>query len=74
LGFVVEQYEKVKSFVSEPFWYISISIVQDDERVNFSWDRGHIFDKETVEAFLRVIEDAEEAEVKSVKSKETKKL
>lgn len=29
LGFVVDQYERVKNFVSEPFWYIAVSHDRD---------------------------------------------
>ncbi|KAL1411723.1 DNA topoisomerase [Vanrija albida] len=51
LGFVVDQYNRVQSFVPEPFWHIAVSIERDSEdeegattSVNFTWRRGHLFD------------------------------
>ncbi|TXT07533.1 hypothetical protein VHUM_03253 [Vanrija humicola] len=51
LGFVVDQYNRVQSFVPEPFWHIAVSIERDSEEeegettsVNFTWRRGHLFD------------------------------
>lgn len=50
LGFVVDQYNRVQSFVPEPFWYIEVSLERDFEdeeeavEVKFGWRRVHLFD------------------------------
>lgn len=52
LGFVVERYLKITSFVPESFWYIALDIEapsEDDESVNKShsltWERNRLFDR-----------------------------
>ncbi|CAK9780934.1 unnamed protein product [Cutaneotrichosporon oleaginosum] len=63
LGFVVDQYNRVQSFVPEAFWYIEVTTMREFEdedepvEVKFAWRRNHLFDfdialdlaKETVE-------------------------
>jgi DNA topoisomerase-3 len=51
LGFVVDQWNKMQSFVPEPFWYIYVAIEREDEAdpekvetVDFKWRRNHLFD------------------------------
>jgi DNA topoisomerase-3 len=54
LGFVVDQYNRVQSFVPETFWYIYVAIEREDEEkpegsgetrtVEFRWRRNHLFD------------------------------
>jgi DNA topoisomerase-3 len=44
LGFVVDRYTRVKNFVSEPFWHISIRVKKDDKIAPFTWTTGHVFD------------------------------
>ncbi|BEI85325.1 hypothetical protein CcaverHIS002_0507260 [Cutaneotrichosporon cavernicola] len=50
LGFVVDQYNRVQSFVPEPFWKIEVMIereFEDEEepvQVKFTWARIHVFD------------------------------
>ncbi|ORX38825.1 putative DNA topoisomerase type I [Kockovaella imperatae] len=51
LGFVVDQYNRVQSFVPEPFWYIYVAIERendvdeggDSQTVEFKWRRNHLF-------------------------------
>lgn len=51
LGFVVERYLKITSFVPQKYWYLLCSYEyldpdsQSNASVNFSWDRNHVFDK-----------------------------
>ena len=45
LGFVVEQYLKVKRFRPEPFWYLDLQIEKAGEINKFNWKRGHLFDQ-----------------------------
>ncbi|OCF45893.1 DNA topoisomerase III [Kwoniella heveanensis CBS 569] len=49
LGFVVDQYNRVQSFVPEQFWYIYVAIERtdedgDDHTVELKWRRNHLFD------------------------------
>lgn len=45
LGFVVDQFLKAESFVPEAFWKIDVAITKEDITANFTWQRGHLFDK-----------------------------
>lgn len=52
LGFVVDRYTKIKAFREEEFWGISCTYEVIDKSepqgkliANFSWNRGHVFDK-----------------------------
>ncbi|KAG7664854.1 TOP3 [[Candida] subhashii] len=45
LGFVVDRYKRVKSFVPEPFWYIDVEIYKENKKTSFNWVRGHLFDR-----------------------------
>lgn len=45
LGFVVDRYKRVKSFIPEKFWYISVDLRHDNKKVTFNWTRRHLFDK-----------------------------
>lgn len=49
LGFIVDRYLRVKSFVSEKFWYISVDLKMENDGevqlVPFTWTRGHFFDR-----------------------------
>ncbi|KXN68698.1 prokaryotic type I DNA topoisomerase [Conidiobolus coronatus NRRL 28638] len=43
LGFIVDQYEKAKSFIPENFWYIFFSYTKQ-ENIEFKWKRNKLFD------------------------------
>lgn len=49
LGFIVDRYKRVKKFVSEEFWYITMNLKDTDEQdskpVTFHWARGRYFDR-----------------------------
>mmetsp|Transcript_8842 Transcript_8842/g.25485 ORF Transcript_8842/g.25485 Transcript_8842/m.25485 type:complete len:568 (+) Transcript_8842:189-1892(+) len=56
LGFIVERWDTIESFVPENFWAIKVVIKKRDTSrnnqlvpVDFSWDRNRLFDKPTVE-------------------------
>lgn len=51
LGFVVERYKEIESFVSEKFWKIKVSHEMKDLNVEFSWKRVRLFD----ELFVKVL-------------------
>ena len=50
LGFVVARYKERESFISEPFYGISVNITKSNILHPFRWKRGHLFDKHSVEA------------------------
>ncbi|KAJ2671440.1 DNA topoisomerase 3-alpha [Coemansia sp. RSA 1085] len=51
LGFVVDQFLRVESFVPETFWYIYLEHVKDDGKAVFTWRRQRLFDQEVCFAF-----------------------
>ncbi|KAG6875307.1 hypothetical protein C0993_009864, partial [Termitomyces sp. T159_Od127] len=76
LGFVVQKYNLVKSFVSEPFWYIHLSLTRQGEETVFTWKRGHIFDRHVAISlydFVLSTLPGTPARVNRVTKKETKK-
>lgn len=45
LGFIVDRYKRVKSFIPEKFWYINLEIIRDDKKTPFTWVKGRYFDR-----------------------------
>ncbi|CAO1624119.1 unnamed protein product [Jaminaea pallidilutea] len=80
LGFVVDQYDRVVNFVSEPFWHIVLTDKRREghglpvQTVDFKWRRGHLFQKPIVEILHGLCKADESATVVEVKSKPTKKF
>lgn len=73
LGFVVDRYLKVQSFVPEAFWAIKLSHVKDGQTVNFLWDRNRLFDRGMVVVLFERCISAKIAKVTKVQTKQTKK-
>ncbi|KAF2664070.1 prokaryotic type I DNA topoisomerase [Microthyrium microscopicum] len=83
LGFVVNQYLRVKNFVPEPFWSIKITHKKEDEKnkkpdqrpitVNFNWVRGHLFDRMAVVLLFERCLNAKFAKVIKMERKPTSK-
>ncbi|BGP08533.1 DNA topoisomerase [Rhodotorula toruloides] len=73
LGFVVDQYERVSSFVPEPFWYIHVALAREDSKTTFVWRRGRLYDRDVAQALLDIVEDAGEARVTKWETKPTQK-
>ncbi|KAK4046311.1 DNA topoisomerase [Microbotryomycetes sp. JL221] len=73
LGFVVEQYKRVESFIPEPFWFIHVTIDKDNISTPFNWKRGKLFDKQIVETLLQFCQDVNQATVVSQQTKPTQK-
>ncbi|RSH92151.1 DNA topoisomerase [Saitozyma podzolica] len=79
LGFVVDQYNRVQSFVPETFWYIYVVIEREDEdkpegsgetrTVEFRWRRNHLFD---MDAAIILYEQCVGSPLASVVKVETK--
>jgi DNA topoisomerase-3 len=45
LGFVVHRYMQRQNFVSEPFWYLTVTVQHNGGTSNFSWSRHRLFDR-----------------------------
>jgi DNA topoisomerase-3 len=74
LGFVVQKWNIVKSFVSEPFWYIYLSLIRNsEEETVFTWRRGHLFDFAAAVAIYDNVLSNPLARVTKVTNKGTKK-
>lgn len=73
LGFVVDQYFRVKNFVPEPFWYIKIMHAKNDINVTFHWDRNHLFDRMIVTILFERCLAAKRATVTNVQTKPASK-
>ncbi|ORY31011.1 DNA topoisomerase [Naematelia encephala] len=83
LGFVVDQYKRVSSFIPETFWYIYVAIEREDEddesakpetrTVEFRWKRNHLFDLETAVVLYEQCVENPRAKVVSVETKPTTK-
>lgn len=73
LGFVVDRYFRVKNFVPEPFWAIRVMHERDDNKVTFSWARGHLFDRASVIILFERCLMAKTAKVTKVQEKPTSK-
>lgn len=73
LGFVVDQYDKVKAFVPEPFWYIHVLFERDDAKVEFKWKRHRLFDYHAAFVLHEMCTDDPQATVKEVNLKPTVK-
>lgn len=80
LGFVVDQYERVKSFVSENFWYITVADKRRQvpgkalQTVEFKWRRGHLFDEDTVTVLYKNCGESNAAIVRKVETKPVRKF
>ncbi len=74
---MVDQYNRVQSFVPEAFWYIYVAIerqgedenVRDTQLVDFKWRRNHLFD---MEAAIILYEQCVERPMVTVIKVETK--
>ncbi|KAK5990002.1 DNA topoisomerase 3 [Cladobotryum mycophilum] len=74
LGFVVDRYFRVKNFVPEPFWGISLTHTKDKKKVNFSWARNRLFDRMTVTLLYERCLAAKMAKITKVQEKPTRKF
>lgn len=45
LGFVIDRYNRVKNFIPETFWYITVEVRKSSQKVSFAWLKIHLFDR-----------------------------
>lgn len=73
LGFVVEQYLRVRNFKPETFWTIKLMHEKEGIKVNFRWARGHLFDRMAVIILYERCLAVRMAKVVKVQTKPTSK-
>ncbi|KAJ2945974.1 hypothetical protein O0L34_g4893 [Tuta absoluta] len=69
LGFVVERYRAVESFVAEPFWKIKVNHTMNGLSVDFAWERVRLFDELACQVLHDMCTDNPLAKVVDVKTK-----
>ncbi len=73
LGFIVERYLRVRTFVPEPFWTIKLMHQKAGIRMNFSWARKSLFDRMTAVMLYECCLISQNARVQKVKTKPSSK-
>jgi DNA topoisomerase IA len=51
VGFVVERFNRIRDFVSEPFWYLQLTAEKAGQTAVFSWKRSRLYDEPACVAF-----------------------
>lgn len=74
LGFVVDQYERVRAFVPEDFWALAVVLERDGDTVHFNWHRNRLFDRDFVDALHGLCQDDPTATVQRLKTEPTRKF
>ncbi|XP_041978680.1 DNA topoisomerase 3-alpha [Aricia agestis] len=69
LGFVVERYRAVESFVPETFWKIKVNHTMNNLSVDFAWDRVRLFDQQACQVLHDICTENPTATVTNVKTK-----
>ncbi|KAK6459250.1 DNA topoisomerase [Scheffersomyces xylosifermentans] len=71
LGFVVDRYKRVKNFIPEKFWYISVEIRKQNQKTNFTWTKGRYFDRLYVALLYQECLNHDEGIITKIESKGT---
>ena len=69
MGFVVERYKAIQSFVGEDFWRVRVTHEEAGCRVEFHWRRVRLFEEAAARALLEKCEDNPTARVEECRSK-----
>ncbi|KAF8356784.1 hypothetical protein PRIPAC_91779 [Pristionchus pacificus] len=69
LGFVVERYKEIESFIAEPFWKLIVEVTREGMKVDFAWDRVRMFDHEMVDVLYDECRDEGVAIIEEVTKK-----
>jgi len=73
LGFVVEQYLKVRNFVAEDFWFIRLEIDRAGTKTKFLWRRNRLYDRLSCLILYELCVDRKLAKITRIESKPTSK-
>lgn len=71
LGFVVDRYKRVKSFVLEKFWLVNVDIKRENKKTQFNWTKGHFFDRLYVLSIYEKCLAHEEGTISKLEQKRT---
>ncbi|KAF0306313.1 DNA topoisomerase 3-alpha [Amphibalanus amphitrite] len=69
LGFVVERYKTIQSFIPESFWKIKVSHMRPEGNVDFNWKRVRLFDEACCRALFERCCENSTATITHVQSK-----
>ncbi|XP_023234513.1 DNA topoisomerase 3-alpha-like [Centruroides sculpturatus] len=69
LGFVVERYKQVQSFIAEPFWKIKVTHLKNGTQADFTWKRGRLFDHTACLVIYQICLENPTAHVTDLKTK-----
>ncbi|CAG0898215.1 unnamed protein product, partial [Darwinula stevensoni] len=69
LGFVVERYKAIQSFIPESFWKLKVVHNYQEKMVEFVWKRGRLFDQLACQVLHDVCSENPQATVVDVKTK-----
>ena len=70
---MVDRYKRVRKFKPEQFWLIKITHLRDKIKVNFNWNRVHLFDRAVVTILFEQCLDSRFAKVTKMQKKPTSK-
>ncbi|KAJ2881346.1 DNA topoisomerase 3-alpha, partial [Coemansia asiatica] len=73
LGFVVDQFLRVESFVPESFWFIYLQHDQGEGSATFAWKRNRIFDQEAGLALYAQCVRVRSVRIDSVRARQKEK-
>ncbi|GIX62116.1 DNA topoisomerase family protein [Babesia caballi] len=73
LGFVVERFREIESFVAEDFWSIQVHVERDATSHVFQWDRVRLFDRLAVLTLYEACLQNPTAKVTHVNNRSTKR-
>lgn len=71
---MVDQYEKVRSFVPETFWFIHLALERDESSVDFRWQRHRLFDIDAAILLYEMCIEHPQATVVQTESRQKLKL
>lgn len=66
---MVDRYLRVQNFKPETFWGIKVMLQREGKKVNFLWNRVHLFDRAVVTMMLERCLMAKQAKVTKVNQK-----
>ena len=69
----MDQAEKIKKFIPEPFWRIELMAEDDDKHFKLKWHRGKVYDHTIVKAIKQRMGNVSSAFVTDVKRQRTSK-
>lgn len=69
LGFVVERFKAIASFIAEPFWKIDVTHTKDNIVADFKWKRHRLFNENACDVLFLKCQESGQAVVENVETK-----